>query len=369
MHPGSKKVTLNAEVIDTGIGMTKEQLDKVFDTFTQADGTTSRDFGGTGLGLSIVKQLVHLMGGKVEAQSELHQGSNFRVSFKLHTQAEQAGIFMIPAMAGHKLYYFSNGPKGLVSSQYLANIELDHHHFPLSQLETMLGKITTNDAVVIDVHDQVAHKALQPQLRYLHDAHITVGFVTQTQPSNLPELLLKQWSFPCLTHPYTPDQLITFVHALYNPLMAKSSSEAENEHLQTEYEGHVLLVEDNSINQIVAGEMLRVLGVTFDIAEDGQQAVTKVVNSAHYDLVLMDVQMPVMDGYKATIEIRKQGLATLVICGLSANAMKEDFSKAKAAGMDEYLTKPLKLVSLEQMLSKYLPAKAVTPVSLASEKN
>jgi CheY-like chemotaxis protein len=115
--------------------------------------------------------------------------------------------------------------------------------------------------------------------------------------------------------------------------------------------------------------MLRVLGVTFDIAEDGQQAVTKVVNSAHYDLVLMDVQMPVMDGYKATIEIRKQGLATLVICGLSANAMKEDFSKAKAAGMDEYLTKPLKLVSLEQMLSKYLPAKAVTPVSLASEKN
>ncbi|MFT6897164.1 MAG: signal transduction histidine kinase [Paraglaciecola sp.] len=363
--PGSDKITLNAEVIDTGIGMTKEQLGKVFDTFTQADGSTSRNFGGTGLGLSIVTQLVNLMGGEVKAQSQLHKGSNFNVSFKLRHQTESSSIFIIPKMPKHKLYYFSKGPKGLVSSEYLANIELDHHHFPLSQLETMSGEITTNDAVVIDVHDQVAHKALQPQLRYLHDAQITVGFVTDTQPSNLPELLLKEWPFSCLTHPYTPGQLITFVHTLYNPLIGQSRSVAEHEHVQTEYEGHVLLVEDNSINQIVAGEMLRVLGVTFDIAENGQQAVTKVVNSAHYDLVLMDVQMPIMDGYEATIEIRKQGLTTLIICGLSANAMKEDFSKAKAAGMDEYLTKPLKLVSLEQILSKYLPAKAVIQISPA----
>ncbi|MFT4787512.1 MAG: signal transduction histidine kinase/CheY-like chemotaxis protein [Paraglaciecola sp.] len=358
-HPGSDELTLNAEVIDTGIGMTKEQLDKVFDKFTQADGSTSRDFGGTGLGLSIVTQLVNLMGGEVKAQSQLHIGSNFNVSFKLRYQTETSCIFTIPKRPKHKLYYFSKGPQGLVSSQYLANIELEHHHFPLSQLETMLGEISPNDAVMIDVHDQVAHKALQPQLRSLHDSQIIVGFVTETQPSNLPELLSKEWPFSCLTHPYTPGQLITFVHALYNPLMGQSRSEAEHKHVQTEYEGHILLVEDNSINQIVAGEMLRVLGVTFDIAENGQQAVTKVVNSAHYDLVLMDVQMPIMDGYEATIEIRKQGLTTLVICGLSANAMKEDASKAKAAGMNEYLTKPLKLAALEQILSRYLPVKKV----------
>ena len=128
---------------------------------------------------------------------------------------------------------------------------------------------------------------------------------------------------------------------------------------QLEYDGHVLLVEDNSINQVVTGEMLRVLGITFDIAENGQQAVTKVINSAHYDLVLMDIQMPVMDGYEATKEIRQQGLLDLIICGLSANAMKEDFVQAKEVGMNEYLTKPLKLVSLEDMFSKYLPAKKV----------
>ncbi|MFQ3236535.1 MAG: signal transduction histidine kinase, partial [Paraglaciecola sp.] len=369
VHPGADELTLNVEVTDTGIGMTKEQLDKIFDTFTQADGSTSRDFGGTGLGLSIVKQLAHLMGGEVKAQSQLHKGSNFNVSFKLRQKAKTPSIFTIPNMPQHRLYYFSNGAKGLISSPYLTNIELDHHHFPLSQLETILAQITTDDAVMIDMHSQVAHKTLQPQLKCLLKEHIAVGFITQTQPSNLPELLLKQWPFSCLTHPYTPGQLATFVHSLYNPLLGKSEFETEHERVQTEYEGHVLLVEDNNINQIVAGEMLRVLGITFDIAENGRQAVTKVVNSPHYDLVFMDVQMPEMDGYEATREIRKQGLTELVICGLSANAMKEDFSKAKAAGMNEYLTKPLKLAALEQILSQYLLVKAATQIGLIDVQN
>ena len=135
-----------------------------------------------------------------------------------------------------------------------------------------------------------------------------------------------------------------------------------------EYEGHILLVEDNSINQVVTGEMLRVLGITFDIAENGQQAVTKVINSAHYDVVLMDIQMPVMDGYQATKEIRQLGLLDLVICGLSANAMKEDFAQAKEVGMNEYLTKPLKLVALENILAKYLPPKIIRENTIGDNK-
>lgn len=371
--PASDELVLHAEVVDSGIGMTKEQLSKVFDSFTQADGTTSRDFGGTGLGLTIVKQLVQLMGGEVRVESELHKGSTFTVSFQLHTHHHQAPILAIPDIPGCKLYYFSKGPKGLISPQYLDNIELAYHHFPIPQLDTVMAEITTKDAVVIDILDQEAHKALQPQLRRLHDNHISVGFVTDTQPSNLPELLLKEWSYPCLTHPYTPGQLVTFVLGLCGGKKSRSNLDITHQQQQREYEGHVLLVEDNSINQIVAGEMLRVLGLTYDIAENGQQAVTKVVNSPHYDLVLMDVQMPVMDGYEATTEIRKQGLSTLIICGLSANAMKDDFAKAKEIGMNEYLTKPLKLVALEDMLSHYLPAKKLvstspdTPENLADE--
>jgi CheY-like chemotaxis protein len=117
----------------------------------------------------------------------------------------------------------------------------------------------------------------------------------------------------------------------------------------------VLLVEDNHINQAVAGEMLSILGLTFDIAENGKQAVTKVLNSPHYDLILMDIQMPVMDGYEATQAIRKEGHLDMVICALSANAMREDLDKAKMVGMNDYLTKPIKQKALEDVINKYLP--------------
>jgi CheY-like chemotaxis protein len=123
---------------------------------------------------------------------------------------------------------------------------------------------------------------------------------------------------------------------------------------QTEtFSGHVLLVEDNGINQVVAGEMLRSLGLTFDIAEDGQQACIKLSNSSDYDLILMDIQMPVMDGKEATKRIRQEGNKDIPIIGLSANAMKQDFEKAIESGMNEYLTKPIKRSDLLNTLKKY----------------
>jgi CheY-like chemotaxis protein len=133
-----------------------------------------------------------------------------------------------------------------------------------------------------------------------------------------------------------------------------------HDHEVSHYEGHVLLVEDNNINQAVAGEMLKLLGLTFDIAEDGQQAVTKIVNSPQYDLVLMDIQMPIMDGYQATQALRQQGYNTLIICGLSANAMKQDYARAKEAGMDDYIVKPLKQKTLEELVAKYLQKKTLS---------
>ena len=116
----------------------------------------------------------------------------------------------------------------------------------------------------------------------------------------------------------------------------------------------VLLVEDNNINQLVTGEMLTNLGLTFDIAEDGKQAVQKVENAPQYDLVLMDVQMPVMDGYEATRLLREKGFTGVPIIGLSANAMKEDRQGALDAGMNDYLTKPIKQKALVTMLKQYL---------------
>ena len=104
----------------------------------------------------------------------------------------------------------------------------------------------------------------------------------------------------------------------------------------------------------MTGEILTGLGVTFDIAEDGKQAVQKVGNAPHYDVVLMDVQMPVMDGFEATKALREKGFTTLPIIGLSANAMKEDRKSAIDIGMDDYLTKPIKRKALIDMLKRYL---------------
>ncbi|WP_166422217.1 hybrid sensor histidine kinase/response regulator [Paraglaciecola sp. 20A4] len=364
--PNTNRIILRASIKDTGIGMSKEQLEKVFDSFTQADGTTSRDFGGSGLGLTIVKQLVSLMDGDVTAESELNVGSVFNVSFTLIYQLNGQQIFSIPAQSNRRLYYFSKRPKGFIEQTYFDNIALDFHHFPHMQLDKMIEEITDNDIVIIDVADQGEHQSITTSLQKLKATKKNVSFITDTQPSNLPQKLISTWSFPCLTHPFTPGQLTSFIDALLADKKLISDVPSPQFSKQTEYEGHVLLVEDNSINQVVAGEMLRVLGITFDIAENGQQAVTKVINSAHYDVVLMDIQMPIMDGYQATKEIRQLGLLDLVICGLSANAMKEDFAQAKEVGMNEYLTKPLKLVALENILAKYLPPKIIRENSVGN---
>ena len=155
-------------------------------------------------------------------------------------------------------------------------------------------------------------------------------------------------------HPFTPAQFERFVHQVISKDASYDGHHFSEEAEATSLEGHVLLVEDNNINQLVTGEMLTNLGLTFDIAEDGKQAVQKVENAPQYDLILMDVQMPVMDGYEATTQLREKGFTGVPIIGLSANAMKEDKQSAIDAGMNDYLTKPIKQKSLIGMLKQYL---------------
>jgi len=204
---------------------------------------------------------------------------------------------------------------------------------------------------------------MQKKIEYLQKNQIMFACVTNTQPEHLKAILPKMWKCPVLSHPFTPYQFYWFIHDLYgsntyisdnlvSPIFA-NAAQSKSENLQ--FSGHVLLVEDNSINQTVAGEMLRSFGLTFDIAEDGSQAVTKVKNSPHYDLILMDIQMPVLDGKSATRQIREMGHDSLPIIGLSANAMKQDYASAKDAGMNDYITKPMKRHTLAEFLSRYLP--------------
>jgi CheY-like chemotaxis protein len=187
-----------------------------------------------------------------------------------------------------------------------------------------------------------------------------------------------------LSQPVSPTQIDKFLHALLEAPLEKpqEASDADVEEAEEEvkeqsqtkssvadtpssqskdtpsetptYSGHVLLVEDNMVNQLVAGSMLEQYGLSFDLAENGQEAVDMVCKGTHYDFVLMDVQMPVMDGYTSTSTMREKGFDELKICGLSANALQEDKDKGFAAGMNDYITKPIEPEKLEGIVKKYL---------------
>lgn len=223
---------------------------------------------------------------------------------------------------------------------------------PLAHLHNDIG---APPCVVVDIDTYSHFREHIDQLDILIKRGVKAGLVVNTQTGQLVEKMLARWPHPMLVHPFTPQQFINFATALSGSADSQTSeaeqiSDTEDHRL----EGHVLLVEDNNINQLVTGEMLSSLGISFDIAEDGQQAVTKTENSPQYDLVLMDVQMPIMDGYEATRMLRNKGFKNLPIIGLSANAMKEDKAQAMDAGMDNYLTKPIKREALAAMLTRYL---------------
>ncbi|WP_158971444.1 ATP-binding protein [Paraglaciecola sp. L3A3] len=349
-------IKLSVKVIDTGIGMSKEQVNKVFDSFTQADGSTSRNFGGTGLGLTIVKQLINLMHGEISLLSKPGKGSTFSLMIPLHISRNATAILPMQKITDGKLYYFSESRKGLLYSQYIERTCPNYHHFPLSAISEHANKITAEDAVIIDVASLPAFKKFHQLVIKIKEKTDKIGFITNSQPSNLPSQLTSLWSAECLTHPFVPHQAADFLAHVFSStnIMQDPTLIKLDGYVQQTYLGHILLVEDNHINQAVAGEMLKILGISYDTAEDGLQAVTKVTNSPYYDLILMDIQMPIMDGYEATQEIRKHGHKDLIICGLSANAMKEDYTNAKKIGMNDYITKPLKLKSLEALVKKYL---------------
>ncbi|MBF7074537.1 response regulator [Glaciecola sp. MH2013] len=357
---------LVVQVIDTGIGMSEAQLNKIFMPFIQADGSTSREFGGTGLGLTIVKQLVKLMDGEISASSEEGKGSTFECSFTLLNEKEPHQLLAEKNQYESAIHYVccDGDVSSYIEADYLKQVStslnfLQHHDFP-----ELVSSITqaTNTLIIIDIEHGKQARALHDYIAILKAKKLRYACVTNTQPLQLKTLLQAQWQCPVLSHPFTPTEFYAFVATAYDdstPFTAKSHDVEEANTLisaisTTLYEGHVLLVEDNSINQAVAGEMLHSFGLTYDVAEDGHQALTKVTNSPYYDLILMDIQMPVMDGKKATKAIRALGLQDIPIIGLSANAMKEDYKSAKESGMDDYLTKPIRRETLRQAIEKYL---------------
>jgi signal transduction histidine kinase/CheY-like chemotaxis protein len=348
--------TIVVDISDTGIGVSDAQQQNIFNDFTQADDSTSRNFGGTGLGLSISKQLAELMSGKISLTSTLNQGSTFSLSmpFELANQSI-AQPLITPNVNKLFIWNIGNDVSTIKDNfnAYYSSIELIDSKNKFIEEKTWAN----NEILIINLNGTLSPYQLVTINALLLD-NIKVGFCCDAHALAARTAIHHFVNKPEIHHPLLPSKLKRFNDELLHLNETRAAQPLKTTAMVTipQYKGHVLIVEDNAINQIVARKVIMSFGLTYDIAEDGQQAVTKVFNSPDYDLIFMDVQMPVMDGYEATNKIRAAGLNKLIICGLSANAMASDIEKGKLSGMNDYITKPISQKDIQRILHKYLPA-------------
>jgi signal transduction histidine kinase/DNA-binding response OmpR family regulator len=358
------------EIRDTGIGIAEKTLDTLFQPFVQADSSTTRHFGGTGLGLSIVRRLVELMGGEIGVASEPGVGSRFFFTLPLRPAAAVAPERRMRADTGGRILIVDDN----LTNQRVLSTQLVHAGYSvitvssgaaaLDELHNATASDHPFDMVITDFQmpdmdgAMLGERIIElPDLASTRLVMLTsldrhgdtprlaaLGFAAYlTKPVRVRELLdavarvmsggPRQWQMD--TQP-----MIT-LNMLTQPAVARR------------FTGHVLLVEDNFVNQKVAVRFLERLGCSVEVASNGAEGVA-ACRQRQYDLVLMDLQMPVMDGMTATRKIRESETSRHTpIIALTANAMTGDRELCESAGMDGYLTKPIEVERLRGILRKY----------------
>ena len=361
---------LSFRVTDTGIGISQEQVDRIFEKFTQADASTTRRFGGTGLGLSICRHLVGLMGGRIQATGAMGEGATFSFTVPLEELAPPPAAGN-PEKGGRVLLATGHHLVGDVLAEQIRH--LGHQCSVVNEVEAADRMLTRAAAGYHEPWDAVA---LDPAT--LDDnVFFVLARIDDSPSENRPKVfLLSQLAdkphYNALWSPYVAGILPRPVRAGRlaslldhdSPPQSKSvdrfglgaaptGKEAEVDSGRTL---RVLLAEDNPFNQKVACGMLQRLGCEVTVVEDGSEAVA-LATEEEFDLIFMDCQMPVMDGYEATRQIRllDGGVAKIPIIAITANAFREDRDACMAAGMDDFLTKPVKKEQMAQVLAKWEP--------------
>jgi two-component system, sensor histidine kinase and response regulator len=360
-------VTVQIVVQDTGIGMTPEVTASLFEAFMQADSSTTRKYGGTGLGLAITRKLIDAMGGTIKVKSEPGKGSIFSVFLPLDVRSRQADAPSASIKGMRVLVVDDNATTRCVVTHYLEHGEasFDVAESAVSGLESARAAAQAGrpfDVILLDF--QMPHMDGVAFLETLR-ADPTIARTHCVALSSLGEkapgaeaLGVAAW----LSKPVRRTQLLDVLSMLGGQSSTKTVVASETPREPSFRHARVLLVEDNRVNQLVAARMLKAFGIEAAAVADGAQAV-KAVQAQTYDLVLMDCQMPELDGYDATRAIREwespriaAGIATrLPIVAMTANAMLGDREKCLAAGMDDYLSKPIKRDVLLASLVRWLP--------------
>ena len=364
---------LRFDVRDSGVGIAPDKLASLFTPFTQADSSISRNFGGTGLGLSISKRLVELMGGEIGVVSEAGKGSNFWFEMPFEEQpATQALTAPVADLAGRHLLVVDDNETNLSLLEMLlkswgcSQVTCTHANQVLPQLKSQAQAGTPVDGVIIDMHmPDVSGEELgrlikaDPAL-----AHLPMMLLTSVAMRGDAERLLNAGFTAYLPKPVRGDLLERALRSMFQRDPGEHKPLITRHHLrEAEHYARILLVEDNATNQKLATALLRRRGHQVDVAGNGVEALDALATN-DYDVVLMDCRMPVMDGFQATAAIRSgdSGVrdARIPIIAMTADAMGGDRERVLAAGMDDYLSKPIDATNLEATVQLWLQGRGST---------
>jgi PAS domain S-box-containing protein len=379
----AEKKHFRFEIKDTGIGISESQQAQLFDKFSQADSSTNRKYGGTGLGLSISKKLVELMDGEIGIDSEIGRGSTFWFTLPLlNAQA----IDNTPAYSADL-----KKERILIVDDNETNLELMHQlhkiwgipHKLVNSAKAALAELAqaSQDNIpftmaILDMHmPEIDGLELCQQIQKTPQIAKTKLIMASSQAQRGDALKMKEAGFKgYITKPIQQSELLDvllMVSGIEISTPEFVTRHSTKEHVQ--FKAHLLVVEDNATNQLVIEGLLRALGITVDLAGNGKEALAALQSVSKHDLVFMDCQMPVLDGYQATRKIRSKESAVtnseIPIIAMTANAMAGDRQKCLDAGMNDYLSKPIEADKVINMLKKWLPNESTEINQPATEDN
>ena len=387
VHEEHGQCRVRVAVTDTGIGLAPEKTGEIFEKFTQADPSTTRQYGGTGLGLTICKLLVELMGGQIGVDSGLGKGSTFWVELELPRANEEKQEPAQSPLAGVRVLFVDNQSNyRTVFEELLVHegMRVDIRGSGAEALAAMTEAAAAHDpyriAVVAPRMQDIDGIGLGSAIKGAPAFCDTLLVMLSAQASPSDAQILAQAGFSALLKkPLPRDALMHTLHALCGALQrgeapgfvsgANFASPLQTTHAHLPFDGYrILVVDDNVVNQSVVVHMLKKFGCVSEIAGDGLQAVA-MHGVGNYDLILMDCQMPELDGYQATMRIRanersaeKSGTPArhIPIVALTAHALTGDREKCLASGMDDFLPKPIRPATLRETLAQWIEQKSAS---------
>ena len=360
LSSNEKNTTLQFIVSDTGIGMTKEQISRLFESFIQADDSISRVYGGTGLGLSITKQLIELMNGNIKVESVFGKGSNFifNIEFNLR-DVDNMRHYRLPSknfMYKNALIIDTNKKTVTALTKMLEYFHYDVQSMPTLEEVNVLPHDGMYDILFLDEGKLTVYTIQKIQeLKKKHNIKVVLVESLYNQTHNNSREI-KEIDHHLLK-PFNQQSIFSIILEIYAHKKSKSNNRKKRTKadLQSIVNKRVLIAEDNEINQRVLAGLLEGTDIKFSFAANGKEAVEYVQKNPKIDLILMDISMPIMDGYEATSSIRNfREFDDIPIVALSANVMSAEINHALESGMQGYIEKPINVDFLYEKLLEFL---------------